>query len=140
MAQVLACLEMAEPECIFCGDKNVKRWDHLVPVKKGGETVLGNMVPACGPCDDSKQDEEFRAWMRGDAPKSPTSRKIPDVEDRIRRIEKYVASCDYQPQALKDRLSPGELERYQKIMDELEDLRSRADDLIKDYRARTGQR
>src|SRR5947199_173648 len=33
--------------CIYCGNKLVERWDHLVPVSVGGGTVVGNMVPAC---------------------------------------------------------------------------------------------
>ena len=28
-----------EPECVYCGNNEVRRWDHLVPVMKGGDTV-----------------------------------------------------------------------------------------------------
>lgn len=31
------------PNCAFCGDERIARWDHLVPVTRGGDTVLGNM-------------------------------------------------------------------------------------------------
>src|SRR5687767_7943079 len=41
--------------CVYCGSVDFDRWDHVVPVRAGGETVLGNMVPACQPCDDAKQ-------------------------------------------------------------------------------------
>ena len=64
------------PECVFCGNREVKRWDHLVPVMKGGETVLGNMVPACARCDDSKQAFPFEEWMVSDAKWSPKSRGV----------------------------------------------------------------
>ncbi|MDA1188934.1 MAG: HNH endonuclease [Chloroflexi bacterium] len=43
-----------QPSCAFCGDKQVHRWDHLIPIREDGETVVGNMVMACQPCDDSK--------------------------------------------------------------------------------------
>ena len=42
--------------CVYYGDQNVQRWDQLVPVNKAGETVLGNMLPACARCNDSHLD------------------------------------------------------------------------------------
>ena len=62
MAQVLAFFNTDPPECAFCGEANVKRWDHLIPVSLGGETVIGNMVLACGRCDDSKGQRPFEQW------------------------------------------------------------------------------
>ena len=44
----------------------MRRWDHVVPVAKGGDTVVGNMVIACSRCDYSKQASEFERWMNGD--------------------------------------------------------------------------
>src|SRR5438128_636464 len=49
--------------CVYCGSNNWERWDHLVPAISGGESVLGNMVPACQPCDDSKGRRPFDSWM-----------------------------------------------------------------------------
>ena len=51
--------------CIYCGNELVERWDHLVPVSSGGGTVVGNMVPACGSCDDSKGAKDYRVWLDG---------------------------------------------------------------------------
>ena len=59
------------PLCVYCGSNEIKRWDHLVAVKNGGETVIGNMVPACAKCDDSKRDIAFDVWMQSDSPNSP---------------------------------------------------------------------
>ena len=42
--KVLDFFDPTPHECIFCGNLDVKRWDHLVPISKGGDTVLGNMV------------------------------------------------------------------------------------------------
>src|SRR5207245_2472083 len=45
--------------CVFCGNEKVTLWEHLVPVARGGETVLGNMVPSCQRCNDSKHHKHF---------------------------------------------------------------------------------
>jgi 5-methylcytosine-specific restriction endonuclease McrA len=47
------------PHCFYCGKLNPNRWDHFHPVTKGGDTVVGNLVPACQQCDDSKQDRSL---------------------------------------------------------------------------------
>jgi len=39
--------------------------EHVVPVKRGGKGLRGNMVLACHPCNSRKGQqflEEFRAW------------------------------------------------------------------------------
>jgi hypothetical protein len=56
MEQILGELSDGRVECVYCGSPEVHRWDHLFPVAAGGDTVVGNMVPACARCDDSKQD------------------------------------------------------------------------------------
>lgn len=90
IAQVLAFFGDSPARCVFCGSPDVRRWDHLVPVMAGGETVPGNMVPACQACDDSKGGTPYADWMRSSAPKSPTTRGIPDVEARIALLDAYV--------------------------------------------------
>ena len=140
MAQVLAFFDTAEPECVFCGSSAIRRWDHLVAVSQGGETVLGNMVPACGRCDDSKQHFPFEEWMIGDAKWSPKSQGVTDVQQRVERIKAYVAHFDYQVRPLETRLTEQELERLEEIRSRLEALRSDVDTLITDFRQRAGSR
>ena len=48
-----------DPECLYRGSVDVLPWDHVMPVTQGGDTVIGDMVLACAPCDDSKQDTDF---------------------------------------------------------------------------------
>src|SRR5207249_12096330 len=36
IAQVMEFFGAEHPECVFCGDTAVDRWDHLVPVSLGG--------------------------------------------------------------------------------------------------------
>lgn len=41
--------------CAYCKTEPASTWDHVVPVVAGGETVPGNMVPACNSCNSSKK-------------------------------------------------------------------------------------
>jgi hypothetical protein len=140
MAKVLEFFASDPPECVFCGSQEIKRWDHLVPINEGGETVLGNMVPACARCDDSKRDEPFEEWIISSVKGSPQSRGITDVVQRIERIEAYVQHFGYETQILEERLSRRELERLRDIQLRLQELREDVDTLIGAYRTRTGNR
>ncbi len=45
--------------CAYCGCgvlRSDATLDHVVPVSKGGRTVLGNLVVACWPCNARKKD------------------------------------------------------------------------------------
>lgn len=138
IAQVLDFFGADPPECAFCGSPNVSRWDHLVPVNSSGETVLGNMVPSCARCDDSKRNLSFEEWMAGDARLSPKSRGVSDIDERIQRIQTYMQHFGYEVRAVEDRLTAQELERLRAIQAGLEGLRRDVDALILDYRTRTG--
>lgn len=55
--------------CIFCGSEGTARNrgivpDHLVPVTRFGELVLGNTVPASQTCNDSRGEKEWRPYLR----------------------------------------------------------------------------
>jgi len=91
MSQVLEHLSQGRVECAYCGSPEVRRWDHLFPVASGGDTVLGNMVPACARCDDSKRDIPYRQWMLSYAQFSPKSQRVPDLDLRLSALDKYVA-------------------------------------------------
>ena len=138
MADVMSFFGTDEPECMFCGSRDVKRWDHLVPINNDGETVLGNMVPACARCDDSKQHLPFEEWMTSDAKHSPKSRGVKDVDQRIARIKAYVQRFGYRVQPLHERLSEQERQRLSEIDSKLQKIREEVDALIADYRGRTG--
>ena len=134
--QVLEFFNKDIPECVFCGNKDVKRWDHLIPIRNGGETVLGNMVLACTSCDDSKRDLFFEEWMASDFKKSPKSKGIKDTSQRIKRIKAYMRNFSYTPQRLEERLNKQELRRLNENRSRLKKLRKDVDALIEDYRAR----
>jgi hypothetical protein len=129
--EVLAFLGTDPPECAFCGSKDVKRWDHLVPIKQGGETVLGNMVLSCARCDDSKQDTPFEKWML-------TTVKevfgVKDVDARLGKIREYVQKFGYKATSLEERLGQDEMKRLEDIRRVLAQVRENTDTLISDYR------
>ncbi|MBN2002853.1 MAG: HNH endonuclease [Anaerolineae bacterium] len=137
--QVLAFFGDEPPECVYCGDHNVVRWDHLVPVSRGGETVLGNIVPSCARCDDSKRDIPFDEWMLSDAGHSPKSRQVEDIHRRIERIRAYAQHFGYATRSLEERLNTEESMRLQNIRKNLNEVRKNMEALIADYHARTGE-
>ena len=125
-----------DPECVYCGSEDVRRWDHLVPVMAGGDTIVGNMVLACSQCDDSKQATEFEQWMTGDAPRSPLSRGVLDIESRVERIREYVRHHNYVVISLIERLDRRESDELKEIRERMADNRRRLELLIADHRAR----
>ena len=135
--KTLTFFNQENPECVFCGSPDVKRWDHLVPIKSRGETVIGNMVPACAQCDDSKRDMPFDQWMISNNQYSPKMRGIPDVDVRRSRIQGYIDHYNYRPRDFEERLSPEELERLKLIQASLREMRCQIDQLIQDYQHRS---
>ena len=93
--EALEILEMNSDTicCSYCGDTHTE-WDHLraiVSEKKptGYISEIQNLVPACGKCNQSKGNKEWYSWIGGSARLSPTTRKITDIERRIRNLEAY---------------------------------------------------
>lgn len=128
------------PSCAYCGALEVKRWDHVVPVAAGGTTVVGNMVLACQPCDDSKGKNPYPDWMRSGSPKSPTTREVPDIGVRVERIAAYVSHFGYRATSVEMRLAPSEVDLLARLRTDLQKLKSDVDGLIRDYRDRTGNK
>lgn len=126
------------PACVFCGATAVQRWDHLIPVSRGGDTVLGNMVPACARCDDSKRDLSYEEWAVGGEPNSPRTRGVPGLDYRLSKIREYVAKYAYQPRTPEERLNAEELRQFELLRQDLRRLRNEFDAFIALFRQRTG--
>ena len=93
--EALLLLEMSQEtfQCSYCGAR-ASEWDHLRPLvlnKKptGYISEIQNLIPACGKCNQSKGNKEWRAWMLSDAKLSPKSKGVSDLNERIARIEAY---------------------------------------------------
>ena len=94
--EALAVLGMERGSCVcaYCGDKK-SEWDHFRAVVKnrkptGYITEIANLVPACGKCNQSRGNKDWKAWMLGTAAQSPTTRRIQDISERIRRLEAFA--------------------------------------------------
>lgn len=135
--------------CVYCGDKKTE-WDHLYPLimnKKhsGYITEIANLVPACGKCNQSKGNSNWKEWMLGDAKKSPKTRGIVDLQERINTIEKYdnyfhktiVNLEELAGEELWDKYNKSynaiisEMESTQKILDEIKQKISNHKDIKK---------
>lgn len=80
--------------CAYCGDVATE-WDHLRPLVKnkkptGFISEIHNLVPACGKCNQSKGNKNWRSWMLGPAKLSPATRGITDLDARVERIDAYA--------------------------------------------------
>lgn len=84
--------------CCYCGDPKTE-WDHLRATIKdrkptGFITQISNLVPACSKCNQSKTNKPWREWITGPAAKSPASRGIKDLDERIKRLTDYENAWD----------------------------------------------
>ena len=64
--------------CAYCGTRPTRLDpDHVVPVSRGGANYIGNLLPACPPCNSSKRDLTLDEWsdylhQRGLPPRTTT--------------------------------------------------------------------
>lgn len=106
--------------CIYCQSDKPNRWDHLHPVSRGGDTVPGNLVPACGRCDDSKQDREVEEWVKGKSPHRPAAEQLPRI---LTAINAYRVRFNYLPIPFDQKLTSTQLATYRAFQLELQALR-----------------
>ena len=50
--------------CAYCGQRGDMQIEHVEPISEGGPHDIGNIVPACGPCNYSKRTSEMESWYR----------------------------------------------------------------------------
>lgn len=95
----LQILEMADaPACAYCGDPWTE-WDHLRPLvvnrrPTGYISEIDNLVPACGKCNQSKGNREWKTWIVSTAARSPKTRNVGDLDQRIKNLATYEASTN----------------------------------------------
>lgn len=95
--EVLGLLGMQQGQCrcAYCGDKRTE-WDHFRPIVKdrkptGYITEIANLVPACGKCNQSKGNKDWKDWIKSNAALSPSRRAVPGLADKIARLEVFEA-------------------------------------------------
>jgi hypothetical protein len=89
----ILCMRPDDVRCSYCGDLWTE-WDHLRPHVVGRRPTgyiseIGNLVPSCGKCNQSKGNKGWEAWMRSDAPLAPARRGITDLERRVECLKAY---------------------------------------------------
>lgn len=50
--------------CAYCGRNGDLEVEHVVPISKGGQHHLGNIVPACHSCNSNKRSKDAHAWFK----------------------------------------------------------------------------
>lgn len=50
--------------CFYCGTIGNTTADHIVPISRGGQHSIGNLVPACKTCNSSKKDSLLTEWKK----------------------------------------------------------------------------
>jgi hypothetical protein len=95
VAEALNILSLTHEDlrCVYCGD-SATEWDHFRPIVKkqrptGYISEIANLVPACGKCNQSKGASDWRKWMTGSAKRSPATRRITDLNNRILRLSNF---------------------------------------------------
>ncbi|MER9312976.1 HNH endonuclease [Mesorhizobium australicum] len=87
-AELFAATGIKERECVYCGALATDK-DHLRGRPSGHFHTTGNLVPSCGPCNQSKGAADWKRWMLSQAKGSPSRKGISDVEERIVRLEAF---------------------------------------------------
>jgi hypothetical protein len=93
--EALEVLGMSRSHCVcaYCGAAK-SEWDHFRPIVEkqlptGFITEIANLVLSCGKCNQSKGNKHWKQWILGPAKGSPKSRGVPDLADRVSRLEAY---------------------------------------------------
>ena len=86
-AQWRATIGVFRGVCVYCGQP-WEHQDHVVPISLGGGFTLGNIVPACGPCNISKGAKDVRSWLS--ATLEPR-----DAEDRYEALMCSLGDAEY---------------------------------------------
>lgn len=50
--------------CFYCGSLEDIHLDHVIPISRGGNDSIGNLVPACKPCNLSKYNKTITEWKK----------------------------------------------------------------------------
>lgn len=74
-------------KCMYCGSTSELTIDHIVPKSKGGKTTWENLVTACNPCNNRKDNKDLHeaGLMLRTVPKMPN--RITFLRQEVRMIE-----------------------------------------------------
>lgn len=75
------CKKYFNNKCAYCGKELPLSQDHFIPLSKGGEYTINNIIPACKSCNSQKNAKSFFEWY----PKCNSFNK-----ERQQKILKYL--------------------------------------------------
>jgi 5-methylcytosine-specific restriction endonuclease McrA len=55
-------LKLYSSPCFYCGLNGIMHIDHVVPISRGGNHSIGNLVAACQLCNLSKSSKTIMEW------------------------------------------------------------------------------
>lgn len=126
--EALSILDMSRStlSCVYCGAPTTD-WDHFRPLVRkrkptGYISEIRNLVPSCGPCNQSKGGQDWRKWMTGSAKGSPKTRGVRELDVRIKRLEAFEAWGSLMPLPLEELADRHIWEMHWKRLDELHEL------------------
>jgi 5-methylcytosine-specific restriction endonuclease McrA len=85
-------------KCVYCG-REATDSDHFRAIVKSGKPsgyfhTIDNIVPSCGPCNQSKSGADWKLWMSGKAKGSPNKKGVADLSKRIDMLSRFAASAN----------------------------------------------
>lgn len=80
---MVSLLAAANGHCTYCGRlARVLEFDHIDPVKAGGTSIAGNLVPCCRSCNARKSAKDAADWVFDNFGVDGLARAITVVEQR----------------------------------------------------------
>ena len=77
--------------CAYCGCSGDLEIEHVIPISKGGEHHLGNIVPACTRCNGSKRSKDAHQWYKSRSYYDEARwNKIQSVLQQLRPVAKQL--------------------------------------------------
>lgn len=109
--------------CSYCGE-GATEWDHLRPPVLGGRPTgfpssIRNLVPACGKCNQSKGNKDWRSRIRSGAKWSPVTRGKQGLEECVRRLEAFEAWAQCEPVNIASLVPSAAWDGYWRLLDEV---------------------
>ncbi len=81
----LNCLSFFNYQCCYCGSADNLQQEHFVPLAKNGSYTPNNILPACGKCNNSKNNQDYSDWY---------SSQLFRSDERHEKILKYLAGVN----------------------------------------------
>lgn len=61
--EIIERMELTGALCVYCGEREEITVDHVIPLSRGGEHAVSNLLPACRSCNSSKGKKLLGEWM-----------------------------------------------------------------------------